>query len=116
MNKYPKIPVACSPNLELNARNNFLYLIQGFHNETEAKLTHAWPIEDITHSGGGGGWGGAARGNRCTLTNVQNWEMAGRGEEVWQVLAGVFILLILLSFSQHVFTAVLLHPASLTLP
>lgn len=48
MNKYPKILLECIPNLEPNAQNYFLYLIHGFHNKTEAKLTHAWPIEDIT--------------------------------------------------------------------
>lgn len=48
------------------------------------------------HMLGGGG------GNRCTLTNVQNW-----AEKVWQVPVRIFILPILLSFSQHVFTAAL---------
>lgn len=45
------------------------------------------------------------RGNRCALTNVRNW--AEREEEVRQVPVRIFILLMLLSFSQHVFAAVL---------
>lgn len=41
---------------------------------------------------------------------------AGRGEEVRQVLVRVFILIILFSCSQHIFTAALLCRASLALP
>jgi len=62
----------------------------------------------------GRGWGGGSqleRGNRCTLTNERTCAVAARGDVVRQVLLRVFILVILLSFSQHIFTAV-----RLTLP
>ena len=51
-------------------------------------------------------WVWGQGGNRCTLTNVQYW--AGQEEEVRQVPVRIFILLMLLSSSQHVFAAVLL--------